>query len=404
MEDNKISPSLANAFDSFSNKFIRLQLNEDKSSFVFSPWSLEVAFGMVLLGIKQDSQEVKELLDVLGFSQSDKTVEGQSVINDLKTFHKMVAAIQAPEFKMKCGNVMFFNDSVASVESEYSKRLDENFDGKVEYYNPESADKAASRINQWVSSLTENMITEIVQPSVLSDPESVFVLVNAVYLNGKWLDKFQKEATALDGFKNNGIESTTKMVDFMNANDDFHYYETSCDDLSEKQPFKALALPFSYNEGNEFQMLVVLPNNPDGLEKLMINLNMDLVNEISHKLRKVEVKVKIPKFTIESNYSNLTGMLSTMGLSGLLEYSDTFEPMITTPRQVKISDVVHKAKIKVDEEGAEAAAATAIQVRMCCAMIMPEPKRFIANHPFAFIVQHKATNLPLFVGAVMNFD
>ncbi|XP_064282664.1 serpin B6-like isoform X2 [Passer domesticus] len=160
---------------------------------------------------------------------------------------------------------------------------------------------------------------------------------------------------------------------------------------------KILELPYV---GNELSMIILLPDaiqdGSTGLERLERELTHEkLMDWISPKrMRSTEVIVSLPRFKLEENY-DLKPLLSSMGMPDAFEMGKADFSGISPGNDLVLSEVVHKSFVEVNEEGTEAAAATAAVFQFLCARIVPE---FTADHPFLFFIRHNKTSSILFCG------
>jgi serpin B len=255
-----------------------------------------------------------------------------------------------------------------------------------------AADTEAARgtINQWVEQQTKEKIKDLIAPGVLNAMTRL-VLTNAIYFKGNWQTQFDKKATKDAPFKLS--PGRTVDVPMMYQKARFGYGEDG--DL------QVLSMPY---KGKELSMVVLLPKSVDGLAALdksllVPNSGPKLAGWLG-KLRRQEVLVYLPRFKTTSEFS-LADVLKAIGMK------DAFVPDVADfsgmngKRDLFISAVVHKAFVDVNEEGTEAAAATAVVVGLTSAR-MDEPPVFRADHPFLFLIRHEKTGAILFMGRVMN--
>jgi serpin B len=162
---------------------------------------------------------------------------------------------------------------------------------------------------------------------------------------------------------------------------------------SDSHDCKVLSLPY---KGEELSMIIVLPNTVDGLSKLESNLSSETFKELTKEMYQEDAIVSIPKFKLESSFQ-LEKILPNMGITDIFSRSADFGAMMNNPPEgTFVSDVIHKAFVEVNEEGTEAAAATAVMMRLMC---MPmEPLVFNADHPFLFLIRENSTGSVLFIG------
>ena len=160
---------------------------------------------------------------------------------------------------------------------------------------------------------------------------------------------------------------------------------------------KATALELPY-KGQKLSMIILLPYEKDGLAPLEENLsaeNLHAVNEL-FRMGPVKTVLSLPKFKLEDSF-DLGGTLGDLGMSDLFNMAKADLSGIDGKGQLYVSKVVHKAFINVDEEGSEAAAATAVVIQK---RSLPRIEVFNADHPFLFFIRENDTGSILFVGRV----
>ncbi|XP_076370218.1 leukocyte elastase inhibitor-like [Tachypleus tridentatus] len=250
-------------------------------------------------------------------------------------------------------------------------------------------EQARLAINKWVEEQTDNKITGFLPPSTINSMTN-FVIVNAVHFKGTWMQQFETHKTRPGIFTSGvGIEQEAQM---MNMRGIFLY------GVNEDLKCQILELPFS---GSDFSMVILLPENRYfGVDILSRLITPDLVSDIFFSVYPTDVWVSLPKFRTESNF-DLTFVLQKMGLR------DIFDPRYAnlsgfTEHQVVINmdGVYHKAFIEVNEEGAEAAAATGILAARSARPV--GPVQFIADHPFFYYIRDNLSNIVLFMGTVVR--
>ena len=248
------------------------------------------------------------------------------------------------------------------------------------------ADTARTEINDWVDHKTKGKITDLIQPGVLGSATRL-VLVNAIYFKGSWTRKFDKHATTKAPFS---VTPTQKLpVPLMNLTADFKYAEVD--------GLQLLELPYV---GDDLSMVVLLPRDVDGLKGVEDLLNQQTLDRWLALAREQKVAVSLPKFKMSAQFS-LAKPLAEMGMTDAFSPKADFSGM-DSERDLFISAVVHKAFVDVNEEGTEAAAATAVVMRMN-AVMMPRPTPiFRADHPFIFLIRDNHSGSVLFLGRLVN--
>lgn len=243
---------------------------------------------------------------------------------------------------------------------------------------------AVERVNAWTAEKTHDKIKEII-----SDPDFAALLANAVYFKGAWADQFSTYDTTKADFIE--ADGTKKQIYFMNRTGDYNVYIG--DD------YKAIELPFTntYNGAN-FSL-----ESEDGKSVSMFILIggygdvEDAVANTVFKSKKVELS--IPKFRIESSL-NMTGALKKWGMTDAFnEKKADFAPMFDSGNMY-VSDVLHKTYIDVAETGAEAAAVTAVIMKVTSFIPSEESETvvFKADEPFTYVLRENNSGEILFVG------
>jgi serpin B len=246
-------------------------------------------------------------------------------------------------------------------------------------------EQSRQRINAWVEEQTQRKIQDLIPPGVL-DTLSRLVLTNAIYLKGEWSERFRKEATQAAPFHISARQQTE--VPLMHRQDDFRYW--AGDGL------KALELP--YGKG-DVAMLVLLPDEVEGLSALEARLTTENLARWQSGLRKQEVRVYLPRFKLTSQFQ-LAGTLKAMGMTRAFTPGEADLSGMSSEAELYLSAVIHQAFVDVNEEGTEAAAATGIAVKAVAAIA--EPAEFRADHPFVFLIWDNRTGSILFLGRLVN--
>jgi serpin B len=252
-----------------------------------------------------------------------------------------------------------------------------------------AADAERARINAWVEAQTEQRIRNLLQPPHVTSATRL-VLVNAVYFLGKWLHQFEGWATRDAIFH---VPGNAASVPTMHQVESFRYAEDA--------RVQVLEMPY---EGGDLAMTIALPRARDGLPAVEAALDEATLGRWATALAARDVDVYLPRFEIRDAEIPLTEMLRAMGMS--LAFDTTHADFTgiangpTANERVAISAVVHRAFVKVDEEGTEAAAATA--VAMVAGAAPPQnvepPVVFRADHPFLFMIRDVRSGAVLFLG------
>jgi serpin B len=358
------------------------QLSNTKvgQNLLLSPFSIQVALAMCAVGAKGETRRV--MADLIGAPQS---VDEQN--RQYAEMLKTVKGEAEQPFQLVTANALWGQQGYR-FNPDYQKAIANCYDGTFKEVNflLVRQGKAVKTINAWVSDKTGGKIKDLIRPDLI-DQDTRLILTNAIYFKGKWQEEFKTETTRDEDWHGpNGV----RKVPMMHQKGSYLYYQS--DD------FQALDLPY---KGAHLSMLVVLPWNKDGLSFLETKWAVKgMYRLVTNWLRHEEtVIVSLPRFKMETAFK-LKPVLCSLGAH--LAFSDNADFSGIGDEPLKISEVVHKAFVEVNEEGTEAAAATGV-VGMRCASVMPtQPKVFKADHPFLFFIRDRKTNTVLFSGRVLD--
>ena len=359
------------------------QLAQAKGNLFFSPGSIDIALAMTYTGARGATAEqmAKTLhLDLAG----DKL--GPAAAALMKELNNPPEIAGKKAYQLSVANALWGQKGYAFLP-QFTANLKENFQAPLEQVDFGQAEQAAKTINDWVAGQTNDKIKDLVPAAALSSVTRL-VLTNAVYFKSEWANQFKKGATKDAPFKPSPGESVD--VPMMHQTSHVGYVEN--DDLQ--------AIEMSY-KGRVLSMVIFLPKKTDGLAAMEKTLTAASVDKWLKDVPREEVHIALPRFKTTSQFE-LGKTLTAMGMTDAFGGSADFSGM-TGKRDVFISAVIHKAFVDVDENGTEAAAATAVMMAMS-AMPGPraEPKQFIADHPFVFLIRHNDTGEILFIGRVAN--
>lgn len=374
-------------FSNFDSSLINY-LNEnlaEGTNYMVSPLSFRYALALATMGAKGDTQT--ELLKATGFKTMDDYVAWCNNINgivsnfdadlqnDIKEFENYVLKYDnnatGPDRKLLVANSIWHNESYGKLLDNYLKETKAKFNATAKNL---PLSEFRPQINEWINENTNGLIPTLLSQDPSDDLNTI--LVNTLYLKSNWLSSFNDRSTKEGSFTTYNDKKVTK--EFMNQQDKFKYYED--------KDTQIVILPL---EGN-INVAFILGNEENIIEKIKAT-----------KLE--EVKVKIPKFEIETSLENKQlceylkkqGVLLAFDKNGQADFSG-----MTKDQALYIGDIMQKTKIKVDEEGLEAAAVTAIMMGNATA-IMPEENKiyeFNADRPFSFYIYTENENELLFYG------
>ena len=285
---------------------------------------------------------------------------------------------------LRLQNALFPQEGFA-IDGAYLERLAKSYGAgafPVDYRH--DAEAARGTINTWVSEVTAGRIPELLVPGQVGEG-TVLTLVNAVYFLGKWSEAFLPESTFEQTFH---TASGDADVAFMH-----HTFESLSAAITPE--FTAVSLPYA---GGELSFLALQPVGD--LRAFEDSLTDATLAGALAALTLAPTQLAMPSFELRSRYS-LKPMLETLGMG--VAFSDAADFHGICPDfDLKISEVVQEAWVKVDESGTEAAAATAI-VFDAGAAPEPEPIRSVSlDRPFVFVIRHEPTGAVIFMGRVAD--
>lgn len=352
------------------------QLSEREGNLFFSPFSVSTALGMTYAGARGETEA--EMAKVFHFTlpQDRLHAANGALIQDLNGAEKNrgYALNIANRLWGRVGD-KFLDDFLEINRRDY----DAEFQQMDFVSDPEGSRKT---INDWVEDQTNDKIKELLKPRHI-DANTVLVLTNAIYFKGDWAKQFKESATQDASFY---VDADTEVtVPTMVQSDEFL--------LGQNKTLQILEMPY---EGDDLVMTILLPTKRHGLAEIESQLSMEKLEEWRGLMHQGEVDVWLPKFKMTFEVE-LNEVLENLGMSSAFNGSADFSGMADRGG-LYISAVVHKAFVEVNEEGTEAAAATAVVVTESAAIA----NEFRADHPFVFMIRDNHTGSILFMGRVTN--
>jgi serine protease inhibitor len=288
-----------------------------------------------------------------------------------------------PQVEMNIANAIFLNDK-NKLRPSFEENAKNKFQSEVLSENF-SDSQTLKKINSWAAEHTKNHI-----PTVLSklDPRTVAVLLNAIYFKGKWSTPFVHDATNDGDFHLE--DGGTKKVSLMNRSGKFDYCE--------EHDFQAVQLPYGTKR---FQALVFLPSPSVKFIDFQKRITPENLNKWLGQFGEWKNShLSLPRFHVDYGRT-LNKSLEQLGFGQMFSNQADFSLMVTPPPELKVSEVIHKTTLDVDEEGTVATAVTAVTM-MARAMRAEPPRSFnmIVDRPFIFVIRDTQTGLLLFFGSV----
>jgi serpin B len=349
-----------------------------------SPASISLALAMTWAGARGET--AAQMANVLHFENADAVHAAAADL--LRRWNDP----ERDAYELAVVNRLFGHESF-TFEDAFLSRTRQSYGAPLERIDFAASEAARTHINGWVEGQTNDRIEDLLPPRSL-DPDTRLVLVNAVYFLGKWVSPFERESTRTVPF--NRAPGDSVQVATMHRMGSYRY--------AHRDGVKVLEIPY---RGDDFAMTFLLPDDAAGLSALEQRLDHELVGSLVGDLAPTQVAVALPKFEIRPAGSlALAPTLREMGMPlafqrGAADFTGIANPPSPDDR-LFISEVFHQAFVKVDEDGTEAAAATAVVMARAGGAAMRPPEEFKADHPFLFLIRDVRSGMVFFIGRVAD--
>lgn len=354
------------------------KLKEKQGNLFFSPFSISTALAMTYAGACENTE--RQMAKVLNFPLDQKRLH--PAFADLEA--QLNALQEKEDIELSVANALWAQRDYVFLR-EYLDLIERNYGGTLYHVDFKKAlEVTREKINTWVEQKTNDKIKDLIKSGIL-DARTRLVLTNAIYFKGKWASQFKKSQTRQGPFRLAPGKSVD--VSMMNQKQKFRYMENDC--------LQILEMPYA---DNDLSIIVLLPKEVHGLVQLESALGIKNLNSWMGRLREVEIFVTLPKFKVTSQF-RLDKTLASMGMPDAFDRTADFSGMDGT-KMLFISAVIHKAFVDVNEEGTEAAAATAVAIGLTSVSVSPPV--FRADHPFLFLIRHNPSGSILFFGRVVD--
>ena len=367
---------------SFAFDLYRALWNKDRNLF-YSPHSISVALAMTYAGARNETE--RQMADTLHFTLAQGRLHPAFNALDLELASRGEGAEGKDEggFRLNVANSIWGQTGYSFLQ-EFLDVLAENYGAGLRLLDFQQApEDSRIVINEWVSEKTEGKIKDLL-PAGSIDALTRLVLTNAIYFNAAWKYPFNEESTRDGTF--HLLDGSEVTVPMMEQTEQFGYAEGA--------GYQAVEVLY---DGDELSMVILLPEM-DRFEEFAKELDAERVASILNEIRSARVRLSMPKFTYESEFS-LKHALADLGMANAFSSAADFSGM-TGNRDLAIDDVIHKAFVAVDEAGTEAAAATAVIMKLTAAPRLPV--EVTLDHPFIFLIRDIQTGAILFLGHVVN--
>jgi len=351
-----------------------------------SPYSISTALAMTWAGA--EGRTAEQMAEVLRFSMSEESAHRQfeDIQGKLSSdYRRQYIEGTGDPLTLEVANALWAQESFSLLQ-DYVNLVRESYGAEARNLDfvgdPEGSRQT---INAWVEQKTRDRITDLL-PRGSIDSMTRLVITNAVYFKGSWRDPFNEAATGDGPFTTaDGSEVTVPM---MHQTEEYPY--------AEAHGCRAVELPYADNQSS---MIVLLPDDDiGGFEQALTEQKL---SDIMASLESRDVELTMPSFEFTSSFS-LSDVLKAMGMTIPFEAGGADFSGMTGGRDLYISAVIHKAFVKVDEEGTEAAAATAVVMALTSVQPEPEPVVLTLDRPFLFLIRDRITGSILFMGRVAD--
>lgn len=355
------------------------ELGEQEGNLFYSPFSIATALGMTMEGAVGETYE--EMRTTLHFGED---VEDRRA--GIATLHEQLLT-ENDAYEINVANAIWPDDDFPMSE-EFASVITGVYGGGAKMLDYSAPEPARVEINEWVELQTEELIEDLI-PAGAIDPLTKMVLTNAIYFKGTWVQEFDEDETRDEPFLlADGSEVEAPLMRLTGEDATFNYAEDAT--------WQVLELPY---EGDRLSMLVFLPKERGSLRDVDAGLDLGTYQSLTGELVERQIDTYLPKFEMEWGAKSIKEQLIDLGMQKPFMDAD-FSGMGDGGEELSITDVLHKAYVKVDEEGTEAAAATAVVVGI--ESLQPPKLIFLADHPFLFVIRDAQTGSILFMGRVMD--
>lgn len=356
--------------------FQKLSAKNEDVNFMASPLSVSMAMSMLANGANGETRD--EIIEALGFDKEN--------LDEVNLFNQRITKYLKEvdnTSKLSLANSIWIDKSL-SVYDDFISVNKASYGAEI-FNVPLSSEQTRKEINKWASDKTEGMIPEFFKEA----PGGAVCLMNALFFDGKWKNKFDKALTAEGDFHN--ADGSLSHPEVMKAPD--------CSFLGLYDDKGATWINLVYGNG-AYSIDLVLPDEGKSITEYISSLSKEEWLELSRDYERELYKgsITLPKFAISSE-QDLQGILRQLGIekafeSGLADFS------LMTPQKMMIDKVKQVSEIRFDEDGTKAATVTAVEVDTSAGVITRPQLDFVFDRPFAFIIREYASNCMLFMGCV----
>ncbi|XP_063242332.1 leukocyte elastase inhibitor-like [Bacillus rossius redtenbacheri] len=371
-----LKDAMDNRFNFFDVELLREVCDAETGNVVVSPASVKAVLAMVLEGAQGDSAE--QIRTALRLPASQQEIRSH--------LQKYLASLQSAgnSYTLEMANRLFLSRDL-NLKPEYAVALRSYYHADVQQVDFEQPKVTADTINEWVKIVTHQLIPTIVEAENFKK-DAVMLLANAIFFKGRWRTEFDLDGTLVRCFY---PKPSTCQKSYMMESVDYYRYG-NVEDLDAQ----AVDIPY---QASKFSMLVVMPNKLDGIGQLVRDLPHRSISAILQSLELTEVVISLPRFQLDYS-TDLVKILRQLDIKDIFGANANLTAMVKeTENAPYISNVFHKAKIIVNEEGSIAAAGTGALVIPLMGSTVP---RLRVDRPFLFFIRDTVRGSVIFAGRV----
>ena len=359
------------------------------SNLFYSPYSISSALAMTYAGARGDTEA--QMAGPLRFLIPQDSLHPAFNALHHQLTRRPDTGASRDNFTLNIANAVWGQHDHPFAEN-FSRTLSDNYGAGIRTADFK-ADPEASRntINDWVADSTEGRITGLIPEGIINSLTRM-VLTNAIYFKAAWLTQFLPADTRNEPFTL--LDGSVIQVSTMSTEEQFAY--------ARGEGYQAVDLPYA---GNAATLTILLPDQ-GRFREFEDGLDQETAARIIQEMEFRQLLLKLPRFRFESRFM-LSETLRSMGMTepfdpGSADFSGMDGRSCKAGDQecLFIREAVHKAHVSVDEQGTEAAAATAVM--MTTESMKPEPIDLFVDRPFIFLIRHHDTGAILFMGRVLK--
>ena len=364
----------------FAFKLLQQVNSQTEGSFIVSPLSVGYVLGM--LGEGATGVTRNEINHVLGFDALE-----QPVVNSFFANILLNAPTLDSDVSLEVANGLYVNSAQPAVfRDSYTDVLSSYYQTNMETLDFADRVAAADRVNRWCAEKSHGMIHSVVNPSSFS-PSQTCLIINSSYFNGHWTTGFDAQKTEQGTFLlPDGTEAARPIM-------------CKIDTLPYMADDQVQAISMPYGKGR-YHMAVLMPVNGN-VDTMLQQLSASRFTDICQAMKRAYVEVKLPRFGTTTN-KPIANVLKNMGLTTALSVHADYSNAYTAPNAglPLVSDVMHVARIEVNEVGTQASAVTSIWMYGDAGDGKKswDVYRFYATQPFVYVIYEQGTGYVFYVG------